>query len=54
MKLRKRVIVSTIALALASQFSALSAKAPVDQQLISEAMPMIDKAVQGFFVTAPY
>ena len=54
MKLRKRLIVSTIALALASQFSALTARDSIDQGLIEEAMPVVGTSADGFLVEAPY
>lgn len=54
MKLCKKIIVSSIALAFAAQFSTLTAKSPIDQQLIDNAMPMVVKASDGLFVDVPF
>jgi len=81
MRLYRKIIVSSIALALAGQFTALAAKgtddgvasgaaaqsalirsAPligmevgtIDAQLIADAMPMVDRAPGGLFITAPF
>ena len=81
MRLYRKIIVSSIALALAGQLTALAAKdtvdgvssgaesqsalsrsAPligmevgtIDAQLIAEAMPMVDRAPGGLFITAPF
>ena len=53
MQFRKTILISTIVLALAGQFSTSMAREPVDQGLIDAAMPMVEIVASGFFVTAP-
>jgi len=53
MNLSKKIVLSSIALALASQLSTLMASGPIDQQQIDRAMPMVVKAVDGLFVDVP-
>lgn len=49
MKLHGKIIISAIALTFSGHFSNLTARGPIDQHLIDEAMPMVDKAPDGFF-----
>jgi hypothetical protein len=54
LKLQKLIVVSAITLVLAGQFSTLTAKNSIDQRLIDEAMPMVEKTTDSFLVQAPY
>jgi len=54
MKLQKLIIVSAITLALAGHFSTLTARDSIDQRLIEEAMPMVEKTTDSFLVQAPF
>jgi len=53
MKYRKTIIACTVAMVLSGSTSVLAEKAPFEDQIPIEAMPMIEQVPSGFFVDVP-